>query len=146
MERMSDAAPDRRDDEGNRGTHRRESNRGSHRREFLRTPRDDRLPVGELLRLVAGRERRIVLQYLRRQGGGPVTIDSVADTATAIHREFDPDHAREDTLLSLHHVSLPKLAAAGLVEYDGTAGTVRYDGDDRVERVLDVALELGVAV
>nr|WP_265110668.1 hypothetical protein [Halosolutus halophilus] len=37
--------------------------------------------------------------------------------------------------LDLHHSKLPKLEAAGLVEYDDRTETVRYHPNDRVEKL-----------
>lgn len=43
---------------------------------------------------------------------------------------------RTELGLAFHHVHLPKLAAAGLIDYEPKAGTVRYDEDPFLEEVL----------
>lgn len=40
--------------------------------------------------------------------------------------------------IDLHHRDLPKLEAAGLVEYDARSRTVRYDDHPALEAYLDV--------
>nr|WP_121743792.1 hypothetical protein [Natronorubrum halophilum] len=41
----------------------------------------------------------------------------------------------ERLLVDLQHNQLPKLEAAGLIEYDARTETVRYHPDDRVEKL-----------
>lgn len=63
--------------------------------------------------------RQFALQYLAEEGG---TV-SLSDVVTyLVDRESAVD--RTDIAADLHHSHLPKLAAAGLVEYDPEANTV----------------------
>lgn len=51
-----------------------------------------------------------------------------------------PSHSSNRTQISasqLHHVTLPKLAGVGLLEYDSAAKTVRYEGNESLEAYLD---------
>ncbi|MFC6835640.1 DUF7344 domain-containing protein [Halomarina ordinaria] len=87
--------------------------------------------------LLTNHRRRYVLSYLDERAGEPVSVDALASQVIA--RELvmgsgsvDPDSVE----VTLAHVHLPKLAAAGVIEYDRDAATVRRRLDD-----TDVVLE-----
>lgn len=89
-----------------------------------------------LLELLADPQRRTVLRHLRETGECDVAelIEAIATDGgtTASHR---PSHETVSAV-ELHHSHLPRLADAGIVEYDRTAGVVRYRGTDRLEALL----------
>jgi hypothetical protein len=94
----------------------------------------------ELLRLVSDRRRRAVLNHLRENGDGAVTVDELVDGIPADgFGSADERTARARVELQLRHVHLPKLDAAGIVEYDAGSATVRYRPGDRggLERLLE---------
>ena len=86
--------------------------------------------LDELFSVLSNRRRRRVLyslvdgeesvvecsQLVRRLADGPATIGASDDSSEAAV-------ARD-----LHHVHLPRLEDAGIVEYDRRQGTVRFDG------------------
>lgn len=83
--------------------------------------------------------RRFVLQYLR-SAGTPLGLDELVDELAArearrpvSERSCDD---RADLEIALVHCHLPKLAEAGLLEYDRASGTVapgdRIDEDPAV--------------
>jgi len=119
---------------------------GSH--PILDEPEFDRILDGEGDRLderlscLAHERRRVVLTVLDGRSG-PVPQQAVAHEVVCRERGVDPSaEAVESALRSLHHVHLPKLADAGLVEFDREAGTVT--GADRpgfVGALLDRATE-----
>jgi hypothetical protein len=88
---------------------------------------------GAAFELMANRRRRHVLSYLRGVSG-TVSVDDLASQVIA--RELleggpvDPDSVEA----TLRHVHLPKLDAAGLVEFDEERSEVV---PTRVERVGD---------
>ena len=89
--------------------------------------------TGEALRLVADKRRRTVLQELSGNDTTPVTVDQlVADLAGG----EDPVEDRRPIALELRHSHLPRLADAGVIEYDASADTVRYHPHEGVERLL----------
>lgn len=99
--------------------------------------------VDELLAVLARRRNRAVLQYFR---GSPTDVASLTDVAEYVRSRADthdpPDRKRVATIL--HHRSIPKLSAVGVVEYDPRTKTVRYRGDQMVEEYLETVAECGV--
>ncbi len=89
--------------------------------------------LDELLRLLAAPERRLILTVLHERDGGPVTLDSLARAVRDRLSDSDRDRSptKHDLRVSFHHVHLPKLSAAGVVEYDDEA--VRLLSDPLVD-------------
>ncbi|NHN43160.1 hypothetical protein G9C85_16195 [Halorubellus sp. JP-L1] len=92
------------------------------------------LGESERYRLLADSTRRAVLTVLD-DTAAPVALQSLArDAAAARYSSGDPpDEVVEQTTVALHHNHLPRLADAGLVEYDR----------DR-KRVVDCSNEIAV--
>ncbi|WP_135363947.1 DUF7344 domain-containing protein [Halosimplex halophilum] len=81
--------------------------------------------TSRLFGALADRDRRIVLYYLREHESA--SVGTLADLVTGwAEAGPGPDRpvAREDVRVALHHVHLPALDAAGLVEYDSDEGRV----------------------
>lgn len=90
---------------------------------------------------LADRRRRRTL-HLLREIGRPLTLESLAERLVAIDREGGrelPDAAVERTYVALAHVHVPRLADAGLVRFDGDAGTV---GTARLSATLEPYLSI----
>lgn len=86
--------------------------------------------------LLSDGRRRHVLYYLAREQTGGATVTELREV---ISSRLEGD--RDDLAVELHHTHLPKLAAAGVVEYDGRSETVRYRGDPLLERCLEYAAD-----
>lgn len=80
----------------------------------------------ELFECLADPSRQRVVRHLREHGRS-----SVDDLAAAVAGAADEDRRVERTRLGLHHNHLPKLEAAGVLEYDQASETVRPT--DRIE-------------
>ena len=93
--------------------------------------------------VLSDRRRRIVLDYLRDREGERVSVESLADRIAGWEVElYDPASVSTESIeIDLVHGHLPKLEQAGLVDFDGQR--VRYRGDDRVERFLDLSRREG---
>lgn len=91
-----------------------------------------------LLELVANPQRRMVLHRLRESDASVLGIEELTEEVvtdgggTASRCLSDESRA----VAELHHTHLPKMADAGIIEYDERSGTVRYYPDDRIERLV----------
>lgn len=93
------------------------------------------LPVSTVFDLLADERRRHLLYFLIEEAGGEARPVEVADhlcSAPAATGSSDPDAV----LVELHHRHLPRMESAGLIEYEGRDGPVRYLGDPLVEACL----------
>lgn len=93
--------------------------------------------LDELFDLLRDDRRRTVLSVLDGRDS-PIDVSTLA-RAVADSRHDDPsDEAIEDVRVTLHHVHLPKLAAASLVDYDRDARTVDRPGSGFTGVSIDV--------
>lgn len=93
--------------------------------------------VDDVFAVLSNEEYRHVIQYFRQ------TSQSVADIESLV--EFSVQHAagdveRDNRALTLHHVVLPKLAEAGVLDYDTRHNTVRYRGWPIAEQLVSFIL------
>jgi len=86
----------------------------------------------ELFAVLSNANRRFVLSHLV-QRETPPALDPLAGALA----EWSDDLSLEDARIALHHVHLPKLQEAGLVEYDETVRLTDEAGGslDLVEEV-----------
>lgn len=94
----------------------------------------DDVSLDAVFSLLADRRRRLVLRYFL---DAPTTVASIDDLVDVLH-EVDGDPAA-DLRLHLYHLHLPRLEAAGVVDFDPGRGVVRYLGSPRLERFLRAA-------
>lgn len=93
--------------------------------------RETERTLDHLFRLLADRHRRYTLYYLNTTEFDVVTLDEVADYAAERDQKDTEEQERmNDTLherirMYLHHNHLPKLAEAGLIDYDTRNQTIR---------------------
>jgi hypothetical protein len=81
----------------------------------------------ETLRLLADHRRRTLLDELAELGS-PTTVDRLVDTLLE-SSAYEVDLSQEALSLRLHHVHLPQLEAAEVIEYDHRSGAIRRDRD-----------------
>jgi len=100
-------------------------------------------PLDDVFDVLSDRRRRIVLHYLRDHEEEWVSTGTLADRVASWEVElYDPASVSVASIeIDLAHGHLPKLHESGLVERDGSL--VRYRGDDRVERFLDLSRREG---
>ncbi len=82
----------------------------------------------DVLDALADKHRRIVLTTLYRTDERMSPTDIAIEVAETVRGDGDAAVSVEAVLRDLHHVHLPKLAAAGLVAYDADEETVTYEG------------------
>lgn len=90
----------------------------------------------QIFSVLADDRRRRLLAYLRDKDGDVASFADLIDHLLV--READSADAldADGVAISLHHVHLPKLADADLVEYDTQSRTVRYIGRGVAEERL----------
>lgn len=96
-------------------------------------------PVDAAFRLLADETRRDALALLSTTPDGVASLSELADAVTARSPAAED---REQASIRLHHVVLPQLADAGVVDYDPRSETVRYYGEPALEALLD-SIETG---
>lgn len=99
--------------------------------------------ISELGRLLTSSRRRALLSYLIERGQEPVDRDRLVDTIAEVeHPDPGPTTHRRRIEIALHHVHLPKLVDAELIEYDAVAETVTYQRSRMLERLLATSATL----
>jgi hypothetical protein len=101
---------------------------------------DDR-PVGDVslsldttLEILANRDRRAVIEYLRDSPGHTATINELANHLVSRKAEQATEHPGHDHVqTTLHHIHVPKLVDAGVIDYDARNQEIRYWGSERLE-------------
>lgn len=91
----------------------------------------------EFLIALADDQRRAVLSYLRDSSGGSASVSELSD---AVGGTIGP--ASNEDAVRLHHSTLPRLDAVGVVDFDARSGTVTYRGHDGLESLLAAVEEL----
>lgn len=82
-------------------------------------------PLDRLLSTLATGHGRHVLHYFLASSDDVASLSALAGHACA---RGDGPTDRDRVAARLHHVDLPKLADAGVVDFDPRTGTVRYRG------------------
>lgn len=94
--------------------------------------------------VLADRDRRAALSFLRESSDDTVSFETLATHIA--ERDVEPDgRDRGQLVVRLHHATVPRLADAGLVEYDTRSGSIRYRGHPVVERCLDCTVDSDVS-
>ena len=92
--------------------------------------------------LLSNARRRYLLYYLGTMDGPVAEVDTAVNavsTYEAADPETDVQPIPEDIEIELQHLHLPKLADAGIVDYDPRHGTIRYTGTPALEEWVDHA-------
>lgn len=91
-----------------------------------------------LFAVLADERRRRVVRYFQTAEDDVASVDDLIKH-TAEGETVGPTRAQ--LVQTFHHVTLPKLADKGVVEYDDRSRTVRYRGPRVLERMLTVVTE-----
>ncbi|QCJ47285.1 MULTISPECIES: DUF7344 domain-containing protein [Haloprofundus] len=107
----------------------------------VRVDDTDTFPLDAVFQVLCDPRRRYVLYHLQTCRY-PATLSEVAEQVAAWEYEEDPERIPEEVTeqvrADLHHSHLPKLADAGIVDYDADANVVTMAG---CTRPLDEFLE-----
>lgn len=96
--------------------------------------------VDEYLHVLANEQCRAVVAYFARRSTETATID---DLAAFVRDQTRQDDDAERIRIRLHHVTLPRLAEYGVIEYDPRSNTARYRGRPTLETWVNRVVELG---
>ncbi len=112
-----------------------------------RSSNSDEPTVDEIFHLLANRRRRIILSYLMEQPD-PIHINELTNHVAGRETEKQPNDNLSETAAAistnLHHVHLPKLTAARLVEYEQDTEKVRLEHPpEPVEEILAHTIKAG---
>lgn len=102
------------------------------------TPATRTLSTGSALRLLADQQRRKVLRHMA-DGNGTTTADQLVDSlSTDTTPPVDQSTTRDQLAIDLHHVHLPVLEEAGVIECAPESETIQYYSIDIVEELLQL--------
>ena len=96
--------------------------------------------IDTLLRTIANRYRRQILQHAVSEDREVINHEEVVDCLIESNPELE-ENDRKQLRTKLHHVSLPKLADAGVIDDDERSQTIRYCGDPFLEKQISVIEE-----
>lgn len=89
-----------------------------------------------LLTILAAPRCRAVLTYFRDTATEAASAKDIADEIN------NQDHDGADLMaFQLHHVTLPRLEDAGIIEYDARSNTARYRGHSELESLMDAIVD-----
>lgn len=91
----------------------------------------------ELLEVVVDPRRRLVLRYLCDNPGRAVTVGELADFLADDDAGSERADHRESKRIPLEHVHLPKMDAAGVIDFDGQTAELRSVPRQRVQSLLE---------
>lgn len=102
----------------------------------------DKGPIGDVslsldttLEILANNDRRAIIEYLRDAADQTATIDELANYLISQKSKQSEEYPGHDHIqTTLHHIHIPKLVDAGLIDYDARNQKIRYWGSDRLER------------
>lgn len=92
--------------------------------------------VDQAFSVLAAPERRIIVGFLQKTDHGAVSVEGLAEVCNSEGIENGDSTTTDYLVTTLRHQHLPKLADAGIVEFDRESGQVRYEGDRLVEELL----------
>ena len=100
-------------------------------------------PLNHVFKLLANRHRRHALSYLVGMDDDTATLGELCGYVAARHANAGTAPKHDDELaIGLHHIHLPKLEAAGVIEYDARSQTIRYHGQLLLEQALVIAEQI----
>jgi hypothetical protein len=91
-----------------------------------------------LYKLLADHRRRVLLQCLRNTEDSLSISALVTELTQRDGRE--PSERDVEAEIAIHHIHLPKLADAGVIEYDQSAQQAAYSASPQVDALLEELL------
>jgi len=102
---------------------------------------DGTIEFDRLFSLLSTARRRYALYCITETPTPTLSTTDLVDELAALEgRASDELPSRDEIELTLRHTHLPRLSAAGVIDYDPERSVVSYCGDRRVDRWLDRAM------
>lgn len=83
-------------------------------------------------------ERRCIVYFLQETQTDQV---SISDVVNHLQRQDPTPDDRDKLVIALYHNHLPKLGTIDTFDFDSRSETVRYDGDELLEALLELIPE-----
>jgi len=99
------------------------------------TEEGDREVDDELVAALANEHRRRVLRYFQETQTAVTSVDELVESINDPER---PSRTRNRLAIRLHHVTLPKLADTGVLEYDSQLHIAEYQPTPRSEWLMSI--------
>ncbi len=116
---------------------------GTHSDGTSPSPSDAPLTLDAILSLLANYRRRRLLAYLWAQPDQVGSFEAATrEVAAAVASQRGGRPSLTDVNIDLQHTHLPKLADAGVLEYDIRSQVIRYRGHDRLETAYERVIDL----
>lgn len=95
----------------------------------------------QVLGLLGHEHRHAIITYFDRKTTESASFDDLTEYIVSLdpNRGERPAERRKQVTIGLLHNHLPKLADAGVLEYDQRSETVRYWGGSRLATILEAA-------
>jgi hypothetical protein len=94
--------------------------------------------IDEVFDVLADWRRREICQFFMDTTTTTASVDDLAMLVAGCRPEsVSADRSHESVVIGLQEKHLPKLAAAGVVDFDRRSGTVRYRGQPTVEKWVE---------
>jgi DNA-binding transcriptional ArsR family regulator len=96
------------------------------------------LSLDAMLEILANRRRRHLIEHLHEAPDNNVSFEqAVRHVVERVSVQDGEQPNRNEVEVSLQHKHLPRLADAGVLEYDLRSQTIRYRPDERLEELLE---------
>jgi hypothetical protein len=96
--------------------------------------------IDERFKLLSQYERRCLIRFLQSAETDSVPI---SDVVSHLQQQDPAPNKRDELTIALHHKHLPKLAAADAIQVDSSSETVRYNGDELLDALLETSEKYG---
>lgn len=92
--------------------------------------------IDERFKLLSQYERRCLIRFLQSAETDRV---SISDVVSHLQQQDSAPNKRDELTIALHHKHLPKLAAVDVIQFDSSSETVRYNGDELLDALLETS-------
>ena len=96
----------------------------------------DGVSISRALSGLSSKYRRLVVGFFMNTEQESIPLTELAEYINAEQGD-DKSASLTEITIDLHHRTLPKLAALGVVEYDARSTTVRYRGNSTLEDIQE---------